>query len=1071
MSLDDDKKGLRLIAELVQGFSANIRTLRAEQTLEATVRQEYIDPFWQALGWDVANTAHRGAAEKDVVIEPSVATIERHRLRSRRPDYLFRIDGFPRFIVEAKRPAVDLATDCDAIFQAKTYAWSAQIPFALLTDFEEFRLFDATLKPDYDEPGRGLIEDFDLRYEDYPAQWDVLWKTFSRPAAAAGSLEQLLARIKRVRKGRPLRGVDRMLIDLRGSEPIDRAFLAHLEDYRERFAREIYRENRSHFPQAQTWHGAAKLTEAAQRLIDRLVFMRVCEDRDIGEWGELRGAVDRAVEEQAELYPILATRFRELDREYNGYLFKPHFSEQLNVPGQLLAYFIVSLYPPLGPYRFDAIGDDLLGIIYERFLGSVITVERGRVEVEQKPEVRHAGGVYYTPRFVVDTIIRRVVGPQLEGRTPLDVLDLKVLDPACGSGSFLIAAFQYLVDYCVRYITEHPDAAEIPATRRARKRTRPIAFADDDDEGQWHLAPEFKAQLLTSCLHGVDIDPQAVEVTIMSLYLKMLEGKLPPNWQRKWLDSALLPPLDNNIRCGNSLLSQTDFDRWWEDQHGNLFDGDEDTRFRMNPFDWTSHTRGFGRVHEDHGGFDAVIGNPPYIRVQELNKWAPDECAFYKWRYRAAAKGNYDIYVVFIERGLELLTPTGLLGFITPHKYWQAKYGEGLRELVADGKHLRSVIDFADQQVFRRATTYTAIQVFGKAEHPNGVAYARFVSLDDGDAQCAALDTKDKPSDVNAFLAIHPAGSTAWAFADRASYTWSRQIDDTTIRLGKVAEVFVGVQTSADKVYHLDVVHDKGARLVLRSRIDKKEWCLESEIFRPLLSGGDVRAFVANQTRQVILFPYEWTTTGTPRLLGKVELADRFPETWGYLRHHSRLLRGRERNKFDDENWYRFGRSQNIGRQKGQKLCVPRLAKRLRCTLEETGKACLDNVDVNGIRLSEHFRESLSVHYLCAILNSKLADRYIKANVTTHFRGGFASFNRQFIEQVPIKLPETASERRDADRIVERVRRIIEAKKRLQGTTLGQHERERLERQVEAHESGIDALVCRLYGVDEIPEP
>ena len=163
MPLNTDEDGRRLISELVQGFSTNIRTLRDPQTLEAVVRQEYLDPFWKALGWDVANSAHRSAAVKDVVIEASVATIDAQRLRSRRPDYLFRIDGFPRFIVEAKKPVVDLAADSDAIFQAKTYAWSAQIPFAILTDFEEFRLFDATLKPNHDDPERGLIEDFDLR--------------------------------------------------------------------------------------------------------------------------------------------------------------------------------------------------------------------------------------------------------------------------------------------------------------------------------------------------------------------------------------------------------------------------------------------------------------------------------------------------------------------------------------------------------------------------------------------------------------------------------------------------------------------------------------------------------------------------------------------------------------------------------------------------------------------------------------------------------------------------------------------------------------------------------------------
>jgi len=436
-----------------------------------------------------------------------------------------------------------------------------------------------------------------------------------------------------------------MLFDLRGTEPVDRVFLKHLEDYRLRFAREIHQENRARFREAETRHGAAELAEAAQRLIDRLVFVRVCEDRGIISYGTLRGAVETAAKQRLDLDDILRQKFREFDARFNGYLFKAHFSEGLSVSAELLADFIRSLYLPEGPYRFDAIGDDLLGIIYERFLGSSITVERGIVEAKEKLEVRHAGGVYYTPRFVVDAIIRRVVAPKVEGKAPKDVRDVKILDPACGSGSFLIAAFQYLVDYCCRYVAEHPKSAQVPASPRARNKTRKIAL--QNGEGRWLLTPDFKAELLTSCIHGVDIDAQAVEVTIMSLYLKTLEN-MPEGWQRGLLEHRLLPPLDNNIQCGNSLLSQVDFDNYWDEKHGTLFTRDADVAFRMNAFDWSSATHGFGRILEKRGGFDCILGNPPYIRVQELNRWAPEECEFYKWRYQSAAKGNYDIYVVFI---------------------------------------------------------------------------------------------------------------------------------------------------------------------------------------------------------------------------------------------------------------------------------------------------------------------------------------------------------------------------------------------------------------------------------------
>jgi hypothetical protein len=687
------------VRELVQGFRENHKALKDESTSEAVIRGEYIDRFWILLGWDVHNRKHRTLAEKDVVVEANIGTIEGQHIRQRRPDYLFRIDGFPRFIVEAKKCTVDIASDKEAIFQAKTYAWSAQIPFAILTNFERFRLFDTTVKPHYHAPETEVIADFDLKFEGYEQQWDVLEQTFGREAAAAGSLEKLLAKIKHVRAGRRIRGIDRMLIDLRGSEPVDKAFLAHLEDFRLRIARELYRENKKAFPEASTKHGAARLAEAAQRIVDRLVFIRVCEDRGITSYGELREAVNVARDNRRELYPELVRLFRRFDEGYNGYLFKAHFSEDLTVPADSLVDFIRSLYLPDGPYRFDAIGDDILGIIYERFLASAITVAGGIVDAQLKPEVRHAGGVYYTPRFIVDTIVRRVVGPKIDGKGPSEILDVTILDPACGSGSFLIAALQYLYTHCLKCFEKDPESALAEATVKRRRVKKKLGF--QDAEGNWHLMPEFRGQILQSCIYGVDIDGQAVEVTIMSLYLKMLEGRLPEHWQRDMLEARLLPPLDNNIRCGNSLISQTDFDRYWENKFKDLFGGDEDVRFRINAFDWTSQTRGYGRIFHERKGFDCIIGNPPYIRVQELKKWELEECEFYKATYNAAAKGNYDIYVVFIEKALSLLAPDGLLGFICPHKFWQAGYGKGIRRQIANGKHLKSIINFTDQQVFR----------------------------------------------------------------------------------------------------------------------------------------------------------------------------------------------------------------------------------------------------------------------------------------------------------------------------------------------------------------------------------
>ncbi len=267
------------IHTLVHGFAKNIKELKAADYKESRLRLQYLDPLWTLLGWDVSNAEQRPPQDVEVLVEPSMDTVEDDGLRTREPDYLFRVSGFPRFIVEAKKPAVHIDTDKKAIFQAKRYAWNATIPFAILTDFEQFRLYDTTLKPILNEPERGLVKDFVIDFQDYPAKWEEITAMFGRDAVAGGSLERLRARIRKVSPGRRLRTVDRMLFELRGDEPVDRVFLDYLEKYRQHFARAIYHDNKKDFPDADTLHGAARLTEAVQRLIDRLVFLRVCEDR------------------------------------------------------------------------------------------------------------------------------------------------------------------------------------------------------------------------------------------------------------------------------------------------------------------------------------------------------------------------------------------------------------------------------------------------------------------------------------------------------------------------------------------------------------------------------------------------------------------------------------------------------------------------------------------------------------------------------------------------------------------------------------------------------------------------
>jgi len=482
---------------------------------EAQVRLDFINPFFKALGWDIENKAQKPPHERDVIVELSPEI-------TRRPDYNFRINGATKFFVEAKAPSVAL-DDVNHILQAKSYAWSTkEVYFVILTDFEGFRLFDASLKPNPRFPNEGLI--FDFTYTAYPNNIEKLYE-LSRERVLQGSLEALLPKDTKSKRLRI---------------PPDKSFLEDLTEWRAELAKDIHKRNPG--------LDVKVLNDVVQKLLDRIIFIRIAEDRKIRPDRELWEIVAQWKEEgrRKSIMTHLKDLFHEVNDDLNGDIFKPHACERADVDSNLLADIIESLYFPKSRYRFDAIGVELLGSIYERYLGNTIRVTPQRVKVEEKPEVRKAGGVYYTPKYIVDYIVKNTVGKLIEGRTPRQIANIRILDPACGSGSFLLGAYQYLIDYHLEYYRRHPKEAQ----------TQFFDFYYKAGPDELALPLRTKGAILRNNIFGVDIDPQAVEITMMSLYLKALEGErgLLPKKQH------LLPPLSNNIKCGNSLIGFDIFD-------------------------------------------------------------------------------------------------------------------------------------------------------------------------------------------------------------------------------------------------------------------------------------------------------------------------------------------------------------------------------------------------------------------------------------------------------------------------------------------------------------------------------
>jgi type I restriction-modification system DNA methylase subunit len=991
------KEAAERIGELVRRFGENQTAYRTSYNEEST-RNEFIDPLFEALGWDVSNTT--GAAEqyKDCVLEGSIKVGG----VTKAPDYSFRIGGQRKFFVEAKKPAVSIGDDRSASYQLRRYAWSAKLPISIVTNFAEFAVYDTRVRPKETESAVvARIEHY--KFDEYLGRLDEMWGKYSKEAVLRGYFDRFVEASKLHK----------------GTKEVDDTFLTDIESWRDSLAHNIAPRNLN--------IGVDALNFVVQATVDRLIFLRIAEDRGIEPDGQLRKLLQRP-----NTYRQLCTIYRRADAKYNSGLFDfraDATSLTLEIDDKTLAPIIEGLYYPKSPYEFSIIPVEILGNVYERFLGKVIRLTPAHyAKVEEKPEVRKAGGVFYTPLHIVDAIVEKTIGALCQGKAPSELESMTIVDPACGSGSFLLGAYSHLLRHHLEwYQANNPG-----------RRTKQVYLS----QGGWRLTSREKKRILLTHIYGVDIDAQAVEVTKLSLLLKVMEGETEETLEQtaKLFAERALPSLERNIRCGNSLISPQDL--------GNVILGEQEKK-RVNAFNWRVE---FAAVMT-RGGFDAVIGNPPYVRIQTMKQWAPLEADLYKHIYASAASGNYDIYTAFVEKGLSLLKPNGHLSFILPHKFFNAQYGRPLRSLISTGSHLREVVHFGDLQIFRGATTYTCLLFLQKAPAPA----AEVTWVDD---LTEWRTTREGARRVT--IPSKAIGPTDWDFVTGTNAEFVQRLRTSYRILDEIADIFVGVQTSADDVFIVERVTQKGNLVRVRSKSLEREVELEAEIMRPLISGTDAGAFVPLTSRQLILYPYLVTSDEVPTLMSIKEIGEHYPRAAAYLLANKSRLESREKGKFKDARWHRFGRSQNLGIQGRPKVCVPRLVDILHATLDEQGTHVLDNVDVGGVTLKPSFT-TLGLEYLCGLLNSSLLQWYFPF-ISAPFRGGFYSANRQFLGKVPIRILD--------------LKISIEAKWHNDVTSIGRqlralsalapktpHERTRTEREKDQLRHQLDLLIFEIYAL------
>jgi len=653
------------ISQLVERFSEQIGSYKHSDYNETLTRRDFIDPFFKALGWDMDNEQGSAEAYREVIHEDKIKVGS----ATKAPDYSFRLAGGKRlFFVEAKKPSVFVKEEMPPAYQIRRYGWSAKLPISIVTDFEEFAIYDCTKKPKATDKASTARIKY-LGYKEYITEFDFLWDTFSKERVLKGSFDKFV------------------LSDTgkKGTATVDKEFLESLNEWRKLLAETISINN-------------VKLNEdqlnfAVQQTLDRIIFLRICEDRGVEPYEKLKHCLASPLKEWG-VYKNLFVYFEEADQKYNSGLFdfkKDDTTGKLNIDNKVLKKIIEELYYPVSPYEFSVLSVEILGSAYEQFLGKVIRLTPSRkAKIEEKPEVRKAGGVYYTPQYIVDYIVKNTVGKLVEGKTPKEVEKIKIVDPACGSGSFLIGAYQYLLDWHLSYYMgkskTHPVSPK--ASHPSPEGNKSKALTPDG-----RLTTAEKKKILINNIYGVDIDTQATEVTKLSLLLKCMEGETLASVQQtmSFMHERILPTLENNIKSGNSLIDLDFYEGELE------FAG---TERKIKPFNWQA---AFPEVFKQ-GGFDCVIGNPPYIRSQHL----VDSIKNYLVNKYESASYQPDTFAFFLNKGILLLRNQGCLGFIIPNGILTNTYYSRLRKYVLENTAIEVIADLKDN-VFEGASVDTSI--------------------------------------------------------------------------------------------------------------------------------------------------------------------------------------------------------------------------------------------------------------------------------------------------------------------------------------------------------------------------
>lgn len=990
------------VTELVQTYSDNYPQFQRATYNETQVRVDFVNRFFKLLGWDVDNERGLPQHLREVTHEATVIVEEDGVHRSKKPDYSFRVGTDVLYFLETKKPAVNITVDAAPAFQLRRYGWSGNLKISVLTNFTDLYIYDCSIRPrEGDDIGVAMIAHY--HFDEYVEHFQEIYNMLSKEAVLEGEFEHRFGNIRSALR----------------REPFDQYFLDQIRNWRNMLGADILFNN----PDIDV----ETLNIFVQRVLNRVIFLRICEDRCFEDYESLKAITT---------YQELRGLFAAADQKYDSGLFELLEEDRLTVSDAVIINIFQSLYYPNNSYEFGVIDPYIIGQIYELLLDEALIIrEDGHIEAQEKPEVIDSQGTVNTPKNITDIIVEETLSPLYAGKRPEEVAHYRIADICCGSGNFLLSAFEYIVNYHIEYYLNHDkDNAE-----------RSGNIYQLPGSSNYVLSYEKKRSILQNNIFGVDIDPLAVEVAKFSLLLKALENSSLEEAEafHRRTHLRILPNLDENIKNGNSLvnMSYAQFDRTVY-QNIPLMN-------KLKMFDWNTE---FGNRK-----FDAIIGNPPYIRVQNMVHYSKEEYNFYKSNYSpyvTAQTDTLDKYYLFIEKGLALLNNDGILGYIVPHKFMNIQAGVKLRELLTSSSAVRKILHFGTYQVFENRSTYTCILILTKQENTQfeiGFVQDWNQFLFNHNTECATYP--------EAYITGQP-----WSFLPQNIVTHLDAISESCVPLSTLVDIFVGLQTSADDIYIIYADSEDANYVYFHN--GQREFKVEKGILRKGIYDIQITSYEKIAANCYIIFPYK-EVNGKPVLYSLSEMSENFPNTLFYLSEYKEQLDRRKMTGRKEENWFAFGRSQSVRRfLAGEHLVWPVLSTGSNYVYDSEMIAFTGggNGPFYGMEMKNSSQES--IFYIQAILNHWLMELLVKSKAST-FRGDYYSHGKQFIAALPIyKIDfENPAEAAKHQHIVEMVHDIMRLKGQL-ATAPNAARRTVLQHAIMAINADLNKAIDELYQVE-----